>query len=352
MLPLLPALTAALVAAAPAVLAQAPSLSKQTVVPRSDVALWDVAVTDSGDILYSQTCRGLAIRINQTNGEYTDPILLFGDPKYDPTLNAPDFFCENQSGGHGVAIDPQFSRNRYVYFYMPSDMSNRGRRWNHVVRLKTAANMRSVSDRTDIIDDIFYKDEGNGAGSAGAHSGGRIRFGPDGFLYVTTGDNHNATLPQDLQALGGKVLRVTRDGDAAPDNDPPRGADPRIYAYGFRNVQARHAPVSLSRRRGTGTRIVREHPLPAISAKCLQVRCNCGAASTMDASLRRHGIGTDLHHCLHIRQRSSSMSITLCSSAARSFEQCMQGIAFQPGTGTVFIAEHGPEYDGAQPSRV
>lgn len=60
------------------------------------------------------------------------------------------------------------------------------------------ADNTSVGQRTDISEDISDKDAANGAGSAGANSGGRARFGPDRFLYVPTGDNHNATLPQDL----------------------------------------------------------------------------------------------------------------------------------------------------------
>ena len=89
----------------------------------------------------------------------------------------------------------------------------------------------------DLVDDIPYKDAANGAGAAGAHSGGRIRFGPDRFLYVTTGDNHSAALPQDLRRLGGKVLRLNRDGTPAPGNGTPAGGDPRIFTYGHRNVQ-------------------------------------------------------------------------------------------------------------------
>ena len=96
---------------------------------------------------------------------------------------------------------------------------------------------RASAIASDIIEDIPYKDAPNGAGSAGAHSGGRIRFGPDRFLYVTTGDNHSAALPQDLKRLGGKVLRVNRDGTAAPGNGTPAGGDPRIFTYGHRNVQ-------------------------------------------------------------------------------------------------------------------
>ena len=54
---------------------------------------------------------------------------------------------------------------------------------------------------------------------------------------MTTGDNHNGPLPQDLTRLGGKVLRVDRNGAAAPGNSTPSGGDPRIYTYGHRNVQ-------------------------------------------------------------------------------------------------------------------
>lgn len=108
---------------------------------------------------------------------------------------------------------------------------------NRVLHLTLNRDLTSASNRVDIIDDIPFKSRANSAGDAGAHSGGRIRFGPDGFLYVTTGDNHNGTIPQDLKGLGGKVLRVDRDGKAAPGNNAPQGADPRIYTYGHRNVQ-------------------------------------------------------------------------------------------------------------------
>jgi len=164
---------------------------------------------------------------------------------------ANDLFCQGQSGAHGVAVDPHFATNRTVYVFMASNLSDPPT--NRVVRLVVNADYTMVSGRTDIVPDIAYKHAANAVGRAGAHSGGRIRFGPDGFLYVTTGDNHNATLPQDLARLGGKVLRVDRDGQAAPGNNTPAGGDPRIFTYGHRNVQG------ITFRPGTGESFISEH---------------------------------------------------------------------------------------------
>ena len=201
---------------------------------------WDVAVTPEGNLLFSEVCRGLSIA-PRADDAWNDTILLFGNSTLNPSLNASDFFCEGQSGALGVEVDPDFELNRFVYLFMASNDGGGGRsKSNHIVRLTLAEDGGSVFNRTDIIDDIYFKMEDTDNGDAGAHSGGRIRFGPDGYLYVTTGDNHNATLPQDLNALGGKVLRVTRDGEPPEEgNNMTAGADPRIFVYGCRNVQVR-----------------------------------------------------------------------------------------------------------------
>ena len=191
---------------------------------------WDLAFTPDGTMLYTEKCRGLSARL--ANGS---TVQLFGTAG--SSLVAPDMFCEGQSGVHGIAVDPDFGNgNRYVYVFMASNLVTNPRT-NRVVRLTLSADNMSASGRTDIINNIAYKDVANGVGVAGSHSGGRLRFGPDRFLYVTTGDNHNATLPQDLQRLGGKVLRVDRNGAAAPGNNTPAGGDARIFTYGHRNVQ-------------------------------------------------------------------------------------------------------------------
>jgi glucose/arabinose dehydrogenase len=91
-------------------------------------------------------------------------------------------------------------------------------------------------------------------GDPGAHNGGRVRFNPgDGFLYLTTGDNHNEEIPQSPTLMGSKVLRIDTDGNAAPDNKPPEGFDKRTYTYGHRNVQG------IAFHPATNTPIVAEH---------------------------------------------------------------------------------------------
>jgi glucose/arabinose dehydrogenase len=189
---------------------------------------WDMAFAPDGAIFITERCRGLSVR--RTNGTVQRLFGTSGAP-----LVANDLFCEGQSGMHGVAVDPDFASNRYVYVYIASNLVSPPT--NRVVRLMIDSNYTTASARTDIVTDMAYKAAANNWGGAGSHSGGRVRFGPDGYLYVTTGDNHNGTLPQDLTRLGGKVIRIDRYGAAAVGNNTPAGGDARIFTYGHRNVQ-------------------------------------------------------------------------------------------------------------------
>jgi aldose sugar dehydrogenase len=206
---------------------------------------WDVAIASDGSIFFTERCLGLSVR--HPNGTITR---LFGTAG--SSLVAADLSCSGQSGVHGVALDPAFATNRAIYVYMLSTLSGTPRT-NRVVRLVLNDGYTTASARNDIITDIPFKESANAVGGAGAHSGGRIRFGPDGFLYVTTGDNHNQILPQSPVLLGGKVLRVTSTGAPAAGNALPQGYDPRIYTFGHRNVQG------ITFRPGTGEAYVSEH---------------------------------------------------------------------------------------------
>jgi aldose sugar dehydrogenase len=184
---------------------------------------WDVAFLSTGDALITERPGRIVLR------RATGTLVTIGAPT--------DVVTGGEGGMLGLAIDPQFAANRYVYTCFSSNAG--GATDNRVVRWTLAADALSLTARRDIVTGLPYA-------NGGRHSGCRPRFGTDGYLWIGTGDAAVGTNPQDLRSLGGKVLRVTRDGAAAPDNPPISGADPRIYTYGHRNVQG------IAFRPGTG----------------------------------------------------------------------------------------------------
>ncbi|OGH18580.1 MAG: hypothetical protein A2868_02335 [Candidatus Levybacteria bacterium RIFCSPHIGHO2_01_FULL_40_15b] len=127
----------------------------------------------------------------------------------------------SESGLHGIAVDPNFETNRNIYLYY-TYRSSGNNTLNRVARYKFENN--------NLREDKIIVDRIPGAPN---HDGGRIKFGPDNFLYITTGDAQEPSLAQDRNSLAGKILRVTRDGDPVPDNL----FGTRIYSYGHRNPQ-------------------------------------------------------------------------------------------------------------------
>ena len=118
----------------------------------------------------------------------------------------------------GVAVSPAFARDRLVYVFHTSTGGNR------IVRMTFDG--RRLGRPQPVLSGIL-----TGATNPW-HNAGRIAFGPDGYLYATTGDV-TAELPQDLDSLNGKILRMTPEGQPAPGN--PFGT--LVYSYGHRNVQ-------------------------------------------------------------------------------------------------------------------
>lgn len=211
---------------------------------------WDMAFLDDGTMFFTEKCKGLSVLL--PSGE-VNALLAMGSTEGYPST-AEDLFCEGQAGMMGVAIDPNFDENRRIYVYATSTLSDP--HTNRLMRLVVNEDFTDVSDRTDIVTDVPYKMAASDHpfGGPGAHNGGRVRFSPaDGYLYLTTGDNHNGAIPQSPTLMGSKVLRIDTDGNAAPENSPPEGFDPRTYTYGHRNVQA------IAFHPETGSAIVAEH---------------------------------------------------------------------------------------------
>lgn len=210
-----------------------PGLTATAVLTGRDLT-WDMAFLPDGTMFFTEKCRGLSVRLPSGT---INPLLGMKDSKGYPDTAA-DLFCSGQAGMSGVAIDPNFATNRMIYVYSASSLTAPGT--NRVLRLTVNNELNKVGNRTDIVTDIPYKPAASNHpfGDPGAHNGGRLRFGPsDGFLYVTTGDTHNGEVPQSPTRVGGKVLRIDRDGRAAAGNNAPQGFDARIYTYGHRNPQ-------------------------------------------------------------------------------------------------------------------
>lgn len=126
-----------------------------------------------------------------------------------------------EGGLLGLALDPNFEQNHHLYlYYTYSEFLST---YNRVSRFTESDN--ALSGELVLVDKIP---------GAAIHDGGRIKFGPDGKLYITTGDAANASLAQDLNSLAGKILRINPDG-TIPDDNP--FANSPVYSYGHRNPQ-------------------------------------------------------------------------------------------------------------------
>lgn len=125
-----------------------------------------------------------------------------------------------EGGLLGLALHPDFARNNFIYVYLTTQ--DDGKLLNRVERYVLRDS--SVTDRVVILDGI--------PGSS-QHDGGRIAFGPDKKLYITTGDAGTSSNAQDTSSLSGKILRVNDDGSIPSDN-PFSSA---VYSYGHRNPQ-------------------------------------------------------------------------------------------------------------------
>jgi glucose/arabinose dehydrogenase len=162
-------------------------------------APWDLVFTPGGEALISERDSSRLLSIDSSgNVEELQRLPENGT---------------GEGGLLGIALSPNYESDGYIYAYYTTDTDNR------VTRFRLGEDPEPILTGIPVL---TY------------HNGGRIAFGPDGNLYVGTGDAGDTSNSQDLNSLGGKILRVTPDGDVPADN--PFSNSP-IYSYGHRNVQ-------------------------------------------------------------------------------------------------------------------
>ncbi len=164
---------------------------------------WDLAVLPDGSALVTLRETAEVVRVQPGGGAA-------------PIATIQGVAAAGEGGLLGIALSPDFSGDALVYLYLTADRDNRVVRYRY--RDGTLADPQVVLD---------------GIPKAGNHNGGRLRFGPDGMLYVGTGDAGDTGASQDTGSLAGKILRVLPDGGVPPDN--PFGNE--VWSYGHRNVQ-------------------------------------------------------------------------------------------------------------------
>jgi glucose/arabinose dehydrogenase len=170
---------------------------------------WGLAPLPEGGLLVSSRDEGTITLVDEKTGKQTE------------VGSVPGVAPGGEGGLMGLALSPTYASDHMVYAYFTSDSDNR------VVRMQYDAK-RPAGERLGAPDTVF-----RGIPKGTNHNGGRIAFGPDKMLYVGTGETYVTELAQDKKSTGGKILRLTPEGEPAPGNP----FDSPVYSYGHRNVQ-------------------------------------------------------------------------------------------------------------------
>lgn len=170
---------------------------------------WAVDISEDGRLFFTERNGNLRVIENGTLNPV--PLYTFGPP----------FVSIGEGGLMGLALDRDFLSNGYIYLMYTYEEN--GGLYSRVVRLR-------IQDNTASGEEIIL----NQIPAGQFHNGGRIKIGPDGYLYITTGDAGERNLAQDINSLAGKILRIGTDGSIPPDN-PFQGSP--VYALGLRNPQ-------------------------------------------------------------------------------------------------------------------
>src|ERR1043166_5189279 len=187
------------------------SFKVETVIPNLEV-VWSIVWAPDGRMLFTE--RPGRVRVYEN-----------GKLRPQPLFVVPDVEPRGESGLMSIALHPQFASNHFLY--LSYAYNSDGQRVK-VVRYRETG--QTLTDPKVIIDNIP---------AAQFHAGCRLRFGPDGKLYITTGDATNRELAQKLDSIAGKILRLNDDGTAPKDNPfvGQQNARPEIWAYGSRHSE-------------------------------------------------------------------------------------------------------------------
>lgn len=169
---------------------------------------WSLVFTSNNRALVTE--RDGAVRLINNGKLQSKPFFQFSD-----------LVPEGEAGLMGMVQDPNYLKNKYLYFCYSTTKSN-----NLITRVVRHTDGDTTLTKPKIvIDDIP---------AAKFHAGCELAFGPDGMLYITTGDASDKDIAQDLNSPGGKVLRINPNGSIPKDNP---FKDSPIWSYGHRNPQ-------------------------------------------------------------------------------------------------------------------
>ena len=171
---------------------------------------WDLAFTPDGTMLFTQRAGVLSSRL-------ADGTVGTVDADFAEVLST------GENGLMGIVVDPDFASNRRFY----TCQTHVGPEMQVIAWTIDAA----YTIATRVADPLV----GDMPTASSRHGGCRLRFGPEGYLWIATGDAATGTVPQDLTSLGGKVLRVDPSTGAGVSTNP--FAPSRVYTYGHRNMQ-------------------------------------------------------------------------------------------------------------------
>lgn len=171
---------------------------------------WGLAPIPGGGLLVASRDKATITHVDERTGKKTE------------LGTVPGVAPEGEGGLLGIALSPDFASDHMIYAYFTSASDNR------IVRM--LYDPRKPAGRQLGAPDTVFK----GIPKGFIHNGGRIAFGPDRMLYAGTGEAGDKGLSQDLKSLGGKILRLTPEGEPAPGNPFPGSP---VYSYGHRNVQ-------------------------------------------------------------------------------------------------------------------